>query len=150
MSYPFYNGVAPHQASSRTSTAAAVAITGQTLPMRQQVYNFIYACWNYGATCDEVEIQLKMRHQTASARIRELAISGAIGDSGYVRKQSSGLDGVVWRITGPYVADIPRHTGGKKPPNEQIHRALLAIAQAGPMSPDVHALCTWLWNRYVV
>lgn len=35
-----------------------------------------------GATCDEVEVALGLRHQTASARLRELVLKGAIKDSG--------------------------------------------------------------------
>lgn len=37
---------------------------------------------DYGATCDEIEVVLELRHQTASARCTELTLSKHIVDSG--------------------------------------------------------------------
>jgi hypothetical protein len=49
-----------------------------------------------GLTCDEVEQRLSMTHQTASARVHELAKLEAIVDSGRKRKTRSGRGAVVW------------------------------------------------------
>ena len=50
-----------------------------------------------GLTCDEVECIKKISHQTASARIRDLARIGMIVDSGERRKTRSGRNAIVWR-----------------------------------------------------
>lgn len=85
---------APYVAGSETSQAAAESVDGAKLR------GIVLAClrtWAAkGMTCDEVEASLGMRHQTASARIRELALSGAIVDSGTRRKTRSGRSAVVW------------------------------------------------------
>lgn len=47
-------------------------------------------------TCDEVEIVTGLKHQTASARIRELALKGLIKDSGKRRLTRSGRKAVVY------------------------------------------------------
>lgn len=49
-----------------------------------------------GATCDEIEVALGLRHQTASARIRELVEAGKLVDSDERRPTRSGRDAVVW------------------------------------------------------
>lgn len=54
-----------------------------------------------GATCDEVEQQLRMRHQTASARIRELYRAGDLRDSGKRRPTRSGRPAIVWVLAPP-------------------------------------------------
>jgi len=54
-----------------------------------------------GLTCDEVELQLYLRHQTASARVRELAQKGHIKDSGERRATRSGRTAIVWVAVEP-------------------------------------------------
>ena len=49
-----------------------------------------------GATCDEVESCLRMSHQTASARIRDLRGHGRLVDSGSRRKTRTGRSAIVW------------------------------------------------------
>lgn len=51
-----------------------------------------------GLTCDEVEVIAGMKHQTASARIRDLYLEGAILDSGERRPTRSGRSAVVWKV----------------------------------------------------
>jgi response regulator of citrate/malate metabolism len=53
-----------------------------------------------GLTCDEIEEQLDLRHQTASARLHELMKLGKIQDSGARRDTRSGRGAIVWRVTG--------------------------------------------------
>lgn len=53
-----------------------------------------------GMTCDEVELRLNLRHQTASARVNELMEANLIVDSGERRKTSSGRKATVWKKRG--------------------------------------------------
>jgi len=50
----------------------------------------------HGATCDDVEQMEGMLHQTASARIRELFLRGAIHNSNRHRDTRSGRPAIVW------------------------------------------------------
>jgi Fic family protein len=50
-----------------------------------------------GLTCDEVEVLTGLKHQTASARIRELALLGVIQENGK-RPTRSGRNAVIWRL----------------------------------------------------
>lgn len=50
-----------------------------------------------GCTCDEVETEMQFSHQTASARIRDLAKASKIKDSGLRRKTRTGRSATVWK-----------------------------------------------------
>ena len=63
---------------SATSKAAADSIAEPAVSLRSQVLAAIVAAGAAGMTCDEIEVALELRHQTASARVRELAKAGAI------------------------------------------------------------------------
>jgi predicted ArsR family transcriptional regulator len=52
-----------------------------------------------GATCDEVEVVLEMRHQTASARLNQLEHREYVMDSGVRRATRSGRMAMVYRLT---------------------------------------------------
>jgi len=77
-----------------TSKEAAESMIGSAGSMRIKVYHAI-ANSRSGLTDDEIEIQTGMRHQTASARRRELVLSGSIVPSGEKRKTRSGRQAVV-------------------------------------------------------
>jgi hypothetical protein len=68
-------------------------------PHRPFLQAMIMACigaaGEKGLTCDEVEWQTLLPHQTASARVNELAKTGAIVPNGK-RKTRSGRFAVVW------------------------------------------------------
>jgi hypothetical protein len=49
-------------------------------------------------TCDRIEALTGLRHQTCSARVRELAQSGAIYDTGARGKTRSGRAAIVWGV----------------------------------------------------
>ena len=51
-----------------------------------------------GLTCDEVEVLTGGRHQSVSARIRELVLDGSIYDTGVRRPTRSGRGANVYRI----------------------------------------------------
>lgn len=52
-----------------------------------------------GATDEEMESLLGMKHQTVSARRRELVLRGLVEPSGNRRKTSSGRSATVWQVT---------------------------------------------------
>ena len=93
-----YNERPPFVRYSDTSEEAADSIEYDTSRLRVIVFRFIQAR-QLGATCDECEVALDMRHQTASARVRELYLRGVITDSGLRRKTRSGRNAVVWVAT---------------------------------------------------
>ena len=69
---PLFNTpTVPHNGVD-TSMDAAESIRPSVNAMAKQVLECIRANPN-GMTCDEVELRLKMKHQTCSARIRDLS-----------------------------------------------------------------------------
>jgi hypothetical protein len=85
------NGVA-------TSVAAADHIAPQAATLRAAVLAAIRATGADGMTCDEVEVCLSMKHQTASARVNELSRGAKIVDSGTSRPTRSGCQAIVWVV----------------------------------------------------
>ena len=79
-----------------TSRRAAVSMIEAASNLRRQVYRFVRDRRSFGATDDEIERALGLRHQTASARRRELVLAGVIWDSGVQRTTSSGRKATVW------------------------------------------------------
>lgn len=65
----------PYVITSSTSKAAADAIENIAGNLREECFNFIRSRGKTGATADEVEAALNLRHQTCSARVNELATS---------------------------------------------------------------------------
>ncbi len=72
-----------------TSLAAAESYLPLAKGDEQKVLRIIAARGTIGATCDEVEQLLNMKHQTASARVRELTKKGWIAKSGFKRPTRS-------------------------------------------------------------
>lgn len=86
-SYPQRPG---YVAGSDTSEGAAGSFDSAVLQrLRGMVFALVKQRARFGATCDEVEIELQLRHQTASARLRELVLAGAIEDTGRRRDTRS-------------------------------------------------------------
>ena len=71
--------------------------------LRAKVFRYIRGEGFAGATCDEIEEALDMRHQTASPRVRELVLMGAIEDSGHRRRTRSGSTARVYVLGGTRV-----------------------------------------------
>lgn len=99
--YPgeLYNGTAPCVAGSDTSAAAAEQITTGAGTLRERVRRYLVSWGAHGATDDEIEHALALRHQTASARRRELVLLGLVRDSGVRRRTRSGRNATVWQAT---------------------------------------------------
>lgn len=62
---------------------------------RQRIFTFLHSRGTEGATCEEIELALDLRHQTCSARISELKAEGIIQDSGRKRQTSTGSEAAV-------------------------------------------------------
>lgn len=102
-SYPanLYSGGPPEEPKDRAGTShqAARRIEPHANTMRSLVKRFITG-ESDGATDDEIEVRLGLRHQSASARRRELVLLGEIRDSGKRRQTRSGRAAVVWVANG--------------------------------------------------
>ena len=93
---------APFVRDSETSKEAAESIRKDLGPMCRIIRSTIASSMN-GLTCSEIEEQLEMKHQTASARLRDLQKAGFIEwkinpETGkhFRRKTSSGRWGKVY------------------------------------------------------
>lgn len=64
--------------------------------LRARVLAAVKSSGGVGRTCDELEIELGMTHQTCSARVCELMKRGDIVDSRRTRKTRSGRAATVW------------------------------------------------------
>jgi hypothetical protein len=79
-----------------TSRAAFESLRPHLNRLQREVFGYVSARGTKGMTCDEIETQTGLAHQTASARIYELARSGVITDSGQRRPTISGRKAIVW------------------------------------------------------
>ncbi len=84
---------------SDTSEEAAASMTGQRSRIRIAIMAYFVRQGAIGATCDEVELQLGLSHQTASARIREMSLARVIVDSVTERRRTrSGRRARVYKL----------------------------------------------------
>ena len=93
-----YGGNAPHVAGSVTSKAAGASVDRVSMRDRVETKIRVHSGgrFPYGLTDDEIEQTLDMRHQTVSARRRELVLLGKVVDSGRTRPTRSGRQATVW------------------------------------------------------
>jgi hypothetical protein len=93
MSYPASPG---YVSGSNTSKSAAKAIGPMSAgTWRAWIYKEIKRAGQKGRTCEEIESRLHLRHQSASARIRELVLFGDVKILG-TRENSSGRQARVY------------------------------------------------------
>jgi hypothetical protein len=97
--YDQYGGSPPHVKGSDTSRAAADSVALDAKHLRAVVFNHILGSGEVGMTCDQVEQIMNGRHQTISARIKELRNEGRIVDSGQRRPTRSGRSAIVYLAT---------------------------------------------------
>jgi hypothetical protein len=86
---------------SDTSEAAAESVVAPAAAIRAIVRQHIVNAEHRdppGCTCDELEAVTGGRHQTVSARVRELVLSGDIHDTGDRRPTRSGRNARIYRI----------------------------------------------------
>jgi Fic family protein len=81
---------------SDTSKAAAISFEDVQGSFQDQALIHIAGTGPRGLTSDELERMTGWRHQTASARIRELVLKGFVVDSGRRRQTSSGHKAAIW------------------------------------------------------
>jgi hypothetical protein len=67
----------------------------------QKVFNVLEAVGAVGLTCSEVEKRLRLSHQTASSRLRVLAIARLVKSAGTTRKSKAGKPSTVWVVGDP-------------------------------------------------
>jgi len=79
-----------------TSKEAAKLIEPKAACLRQRLLSEIQCRGTFGATCDELEQAFGISHQTASARCRELNMTGKIYDSEQRRPTRTGRKAIVW------------------------------------------------------
>jgi hypothetical protein len=95
---PYYPDRPGHVRGSDTSIDAADSLDDGLLSrLRAQIFALVDVRGHHGATCDEIEVALKLRHQTASARLRELVLGGHIYDIGKRRPTRSGRNARIYR-----------------------------------------------------
>jgi hypothetical protein len=87
MTYPATPG---YVSGSETSKAAATFIEPSAGTVRAWVLKEIRKAGKRGLTCEETERRCKLRHQSASARIRELVLDGLVEIIG-TRENESGV-----------------------------------------------------------
>lgn len=88
---PLFMSPAPFS-NPTTSADAAHAMRPHLARLERIVLEAIFE----GATDEEIEARTSLRHQTASARRRELVLRGLMKDSGATRKTTSGRAAIVW------------------------------------------------------
>ena len=81
----------------QTSLAAVQSIAPIRGKMKAEIYNYI-AC-SKGMTCAEIEHELMLSHQTASARIRDLVKEAKLYDGGQRRLTGTGRRAIVWQAS---------------------------------------------------
>jgi predicted ArsR family transcriptional regulator len=74
----------------------ALDATHKSNRYRQMIYEQICLQGTNGMTCDEIEVRLGIRHQTASCFISVLKDKGMIVASGQTRPARSGRNVTVW------------------------------------------------------
>ena len=105
----------PYVKGSSTSKAAAESVQSSASSLRLWIRLYIEGQEGRGATCDEIEVALGLRHQTASARIRELVQKGNLMDSGKIRVTRARRNAVVWVVnTRPDMPETGRMEAFKK------------------------------------
>jgi len=120
----------PFVRGSETSEAAADEKAETQASDETRVLEWIRSRGSLGATDDEIEVALGMRHQNASARRNKLVQKGLVCNSGQTRETRSERQATIW-ILGTGVALIGA-------PNDKVRRP--SREQLGEAIDDIHAL----------
>ena len=84
----------PTQEQVDTCRASRDQLKSKSHRYRMQIFDHIQM--DGGKTCDEIEVELSMRHQTASCFISNLKDEGFLRDSGKRRMTRAGRQAIVW------------------------------------------------------
>ena len=90
------NNEIPTQEHIDTSQASRNGLRSKKNLYRSRIFSLIFNAPG-GKTCDEVEVDLNLRHQTASCSIRFLTQDGWLYDTGTRRKTRAGRQAIVWK-----------------------------------------------------
>ena len=82
-----------------TSEAAAIRALRRADSDKRRVAYAVLATGEVGRTCDELEVELGLAHQSASARVRDLRGEGVLEDSGRRRPTRTGTPAIVLVVT---------------------------------------------------
>jgi hypothetical protein len=126
--YDQYGGRPPHVRNSDTSREAAESVLDDARRLRGVVYMRIASSGLVGMTCDEVEEAMNGRHQTISARIKELLNEGRIIDSGKRRATRSKRQARVYLATQNAPAGLVASTSQKTKPWQKVTLGEVAAA----------------------
>ena len=130
--YDQYAGTPPHVKGSDTSREAAESMALDAKHLRAVVYRHILGSGSVGMTCDRVEEIMDGRHQTISARIRELVNEGRIVDTGKRKPTRSGRQARIYVATcnaDPTIIN-PQPTVTKQKPWDKVTLGEVAAAFA--------------------
>ena len=94
---PYADRHVPRVKGSDTSTAAAISQEPSLASTQYKILSIIRYYATSGCTDDELEGVTGLRHQSVSARRRELVLAGLVVDSGERRLTSSGRMATVWK-----------------------------------------------------
>jgi hypothetical protein len=89
----------PHVRNSPTSKAAAESMAKPAHAIRTKIIVWFKDVGTVGMTCDELEVAMDLRHQTASARIVELVASGHLVKTERTRLTRSARSAAVYVIS---------------------------------------------------
>jgi hypothetical protein len=127
--------------ATQTQKAAANSVTQIAGSLRLKVLNHIRTKPN-GATCDEVEQDLSMLHQTASARCRELVQMGQLEKrtdpltgKETQRPTRSGRSASVLYVKKPVLASISTSENSKLSPTQALQDAFIDKACGSDSDP---------------
>ena len=95
--YDWYDG-RPPRVDDDTSGEAGDSILPSINTLQGKALALVRSSGCLGMTCDELEVEMGGRHQTISARVRELSLAGLIADEGGRRKTRSGRKARVYVI----------------------------------------------------
>jgi hypothetical protein len=96
--HPYRDGRVPRVAGSETSAIAAES-QEPTLASKQGRVLALIRQADRGLTDDDLEVITGWRHQTVSARRRELVLKELVKDTGRRRYTTSGRPATVWEAT---------------------------------------------------
>jgi len=93
---PGYDPTQNYHGGNSESSAAFESLGSAAAGMRAAIVARLRSRGEH--TCDELEVVLGLRHQTASARCSELLAMGSIERTGYTRETRSGRKAAVLRV----------------------------------------------------
>ena len=97
--FPFDALMDRHPAGKTTTSVEAFEAQGfKRTRDQRRIYDFIAAQGEYGATCDEICVELGMLVQTVSGRCNDLARAGLIARDGVRRRTRTGASAYVWTV----------------------------------------------------